>query len=184
MGEPDVTRLLERVNEGDAEARDLLLDVVYDRLRRMAGARMRSQRPGHTLQPTALVHEAWMKLARGSVDWQNRNHFLAVAARAMRQILINHAEKRSAQKRGGGAHRVTFDDLAVHVEAPDVDLLALDRALDELAEVDERLAQVVELRYFAGLSVEETAEVLDVSPATVKRDWAYARAWLLERIEA
>lgn len=183
MSEPDVTRLLERINEGDLEARDRLLEVVYARLRRMAGARMRGQRPGHTLQPTALVHEAWMKLARGNVDWQNRNHFLAVAARAMRQILINHAEKKAAQKRGGDAHEVTFDELAVHVEAPDVDLLALDRALDELAEVDERLARVVELRYFAGLSIEETADALDVSPATVKRDWAYARAWLLERID-
>lgn len=179
----DVTRLLRHLGgDGDREAKERLLLAVYDNLRRMASARMRGQRRGHTLEPTALVHEAWMKIERAEQEFESRAHFFAVAALAMRQILINHAQEKAAQKRGGDARRVTFSDVRVVAEDPDIDLLALDRALDALAEEDERLSRVVHLRYFTGLSIEETAEALGISPATVKRDWAYARAWLHDRM--
>lgn len=180
----DVTLLLEGIEAGDRAAQDRLLELVYDRLRGMARARMRGQGPGHTLQPTALVHEAWMKLVKGQPSLADRSHFFAVAALAMRQILVNHAERKAAAKRGGDAHRVTFDEMAVHAETPDVDVLALNRAVDALEAESPRLARLVQLRYFAGLTIDETAEVLEISAATVKRDWAYARAWLFERMEA
>lgn len=188
MGETDertdVTRLLHHLGEGDRAAKERLLIAVYDNLRRMASARMRGQRRGHTLEPTALVHEAWMKIESAGQEFEDRSHFFAVAALAMRQILINHAQEKAAQKRGGDAQRVTFSDVRVVAEDPDIDLLALDRALDALAEEDERLSRVVHLRYFTGLSIDETAAVLGISPATVKRDWAYARAWLYDRMSS
>lgn len=178
----DLTRLLRESAAGDAEAHERMFTAVYGELRRLASARMRGQRPDHTLQPTAVVHEAYLKLTGGPGEWRGREHFFATAARAMRQILINHARDRAAAKRGGGARPVTLGDLHVQVDAPDLDLLELDAALDELAAHDARLGQVVELRYFAGCGVEETAALLDVSPATVKRDWTYARAWLVDRL--
>lgn len=182
MSHSDVTVLLDAIREGDESAYDRLIPLIYDDLRRLAASRMRRERPDHTLQPTELVNEAFLRLAGGPSRWENRAHFFGAAAEAMRRVLIDHARKRSSQKRGGGAEHVTFQDLAVQAEDPEVDLLALDDALTALAEVDPRLSQVVHLRYFAGLSVEETAELLQVSPATVKRDWTYARAWLYERM--
>jgi RNA polymerase sigma factor (TIGR02999 family) len=176
-----VTRLLERLEAGDSEAVDQLFPLVYADLRRMAGAAMARESPGHTLQPTALVNEAWLKLARGGAPAASgREHFLAIAARAMRQVLVDHARRRAAERRGGGRVQVSLADVAgVGATAVDPEeLLELDRALDELEAVDPRLRQVVEYRYFAGLTDAEIAGVLGVTRRTVLRDWVKARAWL------
>lgn len=180
MDKTDLTTLLQAVNLGDQDAYEDLMNRLYNELRRVAGSVMRSERRGHTLQPTALVNEAYLRLAGSSSEWENRAHFFAAAARAMRRILVEHARKKSAQKRGGEARQVTFADLDVASIDPQVDLLILDQALQALKDFDERLVKVVELRYFAGCSVEEAAKLLDVSPATVKRDWSFARAWLYD----
>ena len=173
----DVTRLLLHLSNGRPAAADELLPLVYAELRNMAARLLRSERPDHTLQPTALVHEAYLRLVDQRVDtWQNKAHFLGIAAQAMRRILIDHARRRRATKRGGA--RVTLDDDMAAVTGPSLDLLALDTALQELAALDPRQGQVVELRFFGGLTLEETAEVLGIAPATVKRDWTVARAWL------
>jgi len=162
---------------------DELFPLVYAELRRIAAREMRREKPGRTLQTTALVHEAYLRLLKdASLSFENRAHFLGVAARAMREILIEHARARSARKRGGGAVRLTLDDLVAPVSSPSIDVLALDEALQRLARLDERHARVVELRYFGGLSVEETAAALELSPATVKRDWTLARAWLFREL--
>ena len=179
----EVTVLLQRVNAGDADAPDELMQSLYKELHRLAEALMRRERPGHTLQPTALVSEAYLRLFDRLSQWENRAHFFGAAARAMRRVLIEHGRKRASLKRGGEIARVTFDDLHVAAEDPDLDLLALDEALNDLNDVDSRLVQVVELRYFAGCSVEQAAELLGVSPATVKRDWTFARAWLYDRMQ-
>ena len=167
------------VTEGAGEL-DALFPVVYDELRRLAERHLRRERPGHTLQPTALVHEAYLRLTEARrIDWSDRAAFFGAAATTMRRILVNHARDRGAQKRGGGAAPRPLDEaLDVPTDAPDDALLAVDEALTALAALDPRQARVVELRYFAGLSVEETAEVLGVSPATVKREWSTAKAWL------
>ena len=166
-----------------AEASELF-PLVYAELRRIAAREMRRERPGRTLQTTALVHEAYLRLLKdASLSFENRAHFLGIAARAMREILIEHARGRAARKRGGGAVRLTLDDLAAPVAAPSVDVLALDEALERLARFDERHARVVELRYFGGLSVEETAAAMKLSPATVKRAWTLARAWLFRELK-
>jgi RNA polymerase sigma factor (TIGR02999 family) len=178
----DVADLLQQVNAGTPGAFDALVSLVYGELRRMAGSLMRRQASGHTLQPTALVNEAYLRLVRTEGSWDGRAHFFGAAARAMRQVLMAHARQRAAHKRAGGAVRVTFSDLDVHTPEPNLDLLALDEALTALARLDQRFAQVVELRYFAGCSVPEIAEITGRSLATVKRDWAYARAWLHERM--
>ena len=178
----DVTLLLKAISDGDASAESRLMAILYEDLRRLAQARMRSERPDHTLTPTALVNEAYLRLAGGPTRWENRAHFFSAAAEAMRRVLIDHARKHSSLKRGGEVQRVTFTDLAVESEEPHVDLLALNDALTALSEFDARLGEVVKLRYFAGLSIEQTAEVLGISPATVKRDWTYARAWLYDRM--
>jgi len=180
----ECSTLLEEVNAGDARAFESLFELAYGELRRMAASFMRGQINGHTLQPTALVNEAYLRLAQGEVRWNNKAHFFGAAAHAMRQVLVAEARRRSAQKRAGDAVRVTFTDLAVHSEEPQLDLLALDEALNALREVDERFTSVLELRYFGGFSLEETARVTGRSLATVKRDWAYARAWLYERMNA
>jgi RNA polymerase sigma factor (TIGR02999 family) len=160
-----------------------LFPLVYAELRRIAAREMRRERPGRTLQTTALVHEAYLRLLKdASLSFESRAHFLGIAARAMREILIEHARGRGARKRGGGAVRLTLDELSAPVAAPSVDVLALDEALQRLARLDERHARVVELRYFGGLSVEETAAALDLSPATVKRAWTLARAWLYREL--
>ncbi|MCB1055276.1 MAG: sigma-70 family RNA polymerase sigma factor [Acidobacteria bacterium] len=177
-----ITDLLARWSGGDAAAGDEVLPLVYRELQAIARVRFQQESPGHTLQPTALVHETFLKLqGQGRVHWQSRSHFLSVAAHLMRRILIDHARERGAAKRGGGQHRVTLDDVALELER-EVDVLALDTALDKLADEDPRSARIVELRFFAGMTVPETAAVLGVSEPTVKREWAFARAWLAEEL--
>jgi RNA polymerase sigma factor (TIGR02999 family) len=182
MEEDPVSRLLDEVNAGDGTAFESLVTLVYGELRRMAGGLMRGQPGDHTLQPTALVNEAYLRLVRSAPPWEGRAHFFGAAARAMRQVLIAHARSRAAQKRAGELVRVTFDDLAVAAPEPQVDLLALDGALTALERVDPRFTRVMELRYFAGCSLQEIAELTGRSLATVKRDWTYARAWLYEHM--
>lgn len=178
----NVTQLLVSYSNGDSSALEALLPQVYDELHRLAQSYMRREHPSHTLQPTALVHEAYFKLIdQRSVEWKNRSHFFGVAAQLMRRILIDHARQRLASKRGGSQARVAFEE-AFHVGEDGPDLLSLDDALKKLAELDERQAKIVELRYFGGLSIEETAECLRTSPATVKRDWTLARTWLYREL--
>jgi RNA polymerase sigma factor (TIGR02999 family) len=161
-----------------------LVPLVYDELRRLAHAYMQRERPGHTLQTTALVHEAYVRLAgQESLSWQNRAHFRAIAAETMRRILVEYARARNAVKRGGGQQRVTLEDNTIGLDAQSVDLEALDQALRRLAEIDPRLVRIVEFRFFAGLTVEETAEVMAISTGTVKREWATARAWLRRELQ-
>ena len=176
----DLTRLLDRWERGDHSALDAMLPDIYAELKRLAGDYLRRERRDHTLQPTALVHEAYLSLVdQRQVDWRNRAQFLGVAAGAMRRVLLHHAEKRNALKRDGALERVTLDeDLAAIEQHAAVDILDLNRALDELAALDPQQARIVELRVFGGLTVDETAEVVGVSPATVKRDWSVARLWL------
>lgn len=174
-----VTTLLVRWREGDSEALEELMPLVYGELRRLAGHYLRKERSDHTLQSTALVHEAYLRLAGQSPpEWQNRAHFFGIAARIMRQILVEHARARDAAKRGGGACRLTLDAAVAISDRTDVDILELDRALTGLAELDPQQSRIVELRFFGGLTIEDTSEVLGISPATVKRDWVTARAWL------
>ena len=163
---------------------DALLPIVYQELRRLAASYLRRERPGQTLQPTALVHEAYLRLMKDRPErWQNRAHFCAIAAHSMRQILIERARARGAQKRGGAQPRVTLDEALVAGESPSVDLVALDEALGRLEQIDPEQARLVELRFFGGLTIEETAEAMKISPATVKRHWAVARAWLARELE-
>jgi RNA polymerase sigma factor (TIGR02999 family) len=178
--DPQLTRLLEAWQHGDSAAADKLV-LVYSELRRIAASKLRSERDGHTLQPTALVHEAWLRLMQQhDSGWQNREQFFAIAAQAMRRVLVDHARKRHAAKRGDGEAPVDVDEVSqiLTVTLPDDRLLALDDALEGLAALDARQARIVELRFFGGLSVEETASVLAISPTTVKREWATGRAWL------
>jgi RNA polymerase sigma factor (TIGR02999 family) len=179
MSDPDVTQVLTDLAAGDSEALDRLLPVVYDNLRGIAQRELRRERPDHTLNATALVHEAYLRLVQlDRISWEGRAHFFGAAAKAMRRILISYARMKKAEKRGSGAEHVSLDDVVVTArERPD-QLLALDEALGRLAEVDERQEQIVECRYFAGMSIEETGTALGISPATVKRDWVLARAWL------
>ena len=175
--------LLHAWGEGDTRARDDLLPLVYSELRAQAARYLRRERRNHTLQPTALVHEAYLRLiGQTRVSWQNRAHFFGLAAEMMRRILVDHARKHQAAKRPGAAMRVAWDDRAGATQPPDCELLLLDQALTELAARDPRQAQVVELRYFGGLSEQDAAEVLTVSRATVTRDWNVARAWLFRRM--
>lgn len=178
----EVTQTFLRWRQGDAGALDALLPLVYGEMRRLAAGYLRDERVGHTLQPTALAHEAYLRLLdQRHVSWQNRAHFMGLAAQAMRRILTDHARRRGAQKRGGDAVHVALEDADVPGGSSDpmgVSVEDLDTALDRLAQLDERQARVVELRFFTGLSIDEAAEVLAVSPATVKRDWTLARAWL------
>jgi RNA polymerase sigma-70 factor, ECF subfamily len=177
-----VTGLLLAWRGGDAAALDQLVPLVHAELHRIARGCMRGERTGHSLQATALVNEAYMRLIGAQrVDWQNRIHFLAVSARLMRRILVDFARSKKYQKRGGGAQAVTLDEALVVAE-PGHDLIALDDALDALAKMDERKSKVVEMRFFGGLTVEETAAALDVSPDTVLRDWRIAKAWLLREL--
>jgi RNA polymerase sigma-70 factor (ECF subfamily) len=179
-----ITRLLQAWREGDGEALDALIPLVYDELRRLARRYMRGQKPGHTLQTTALVNEAYMRLVGSDqVRWQNRTHFFAVSAQVMRRILVDFARARTNLKRGGGAaNRVTFDEAIELVPGRRTDLVALDDALRALADLNARQSQIVELRYFGGLTEEETAEVLGISERTVRREWALARAWLFREL--
>jgi RNA polymerase sigma factor (TIGR02999 family) len=175
----NVTMLLVRAGAGDSKATDELLPLVYDELRGLAAKHLAGERPNHTLQPTALVHEAYLRLVGpGEVTWDNRAHFFGAAARAIRRILTDYARARDSAKRGGGWSRVSVDELRIAAPEAGVDLLALDEALDRLAELDAQKSKVVELRFFAGLTAEETALALGVSPSTVARDWQFARVWL------
>ena len=176
--EHDVTELLEGARRGDDTALRALLPIVYDELRRIAGRQMRRERSDHTLEGTALVHEAYLRLVGKSADWHDRAHFFGIAARCMRQVLVDHARARSASKRGGAFERTSLTNKALGAEVPFTDLLALDEALDELGRVDVRLKTVVEYRFFGGLEEAEVAELLGVSKRTVQRDWVTARAWL------
>jgi RNA polymerase sigma factor (TIGR02999 family) len=179
--EPDVTALLKEWSGGDSNALERLMPVVYGELRKLAASYLRQERPDHTLQPTALVHEAYIRLTeQRDVAWQNRAHFFGIAARMMRRILVDHARRRQAAKRDAAAWRVVTDISDAPDRAPE--LLALDRALTHLEKLDPQQARVVELRFFAGLTVEETAEVAGISAATVKRDWRTAKAWLRREI--
>lgn len=177
----EVTRLLHAWGQGDDAARDALLPIVYEELRRRAASHLRHERPGHTLRPTDLVHETYLRLCRQDAAWQNREQFFGVASRLMRRILVDHARARAAGKRGGGL-RVTLVEGAAPAGPGEPDLLDLDAALDELAALDERQAHLVELRYFGGLSIDETARALQLSPATVSREWTAARTWLYRRL--
>jgi RNA polymerase sigma-70 factor (ECF subfamily) len=180
----DVTALLKAWGDGDDRALEELLPLVEAELRRLARGYMTRERRGHTLQTTALINEAFMRLtgARG-VRWQDRAHFLGISARLMRRVLVDHARTRGYQKRGGGAFKTTLNEALVVTPAPSLDLVALDRALEKLATVDLRKSRVVEMRFFGGMSVEETAEALHVSTDTIKRDWRLAKLWLLRELE-
>lgn len=179
----DVTQLLLDWNAGDQSALDRLAPLVYEELRQMAARQLRRERTDHTLQPTALVHEAWMRLARTErLTWQNRAHFLGVAAELMRRVLVDHARRRNAEMRGSGETRLALDEALGVSNQKEIGLLALDDALTSLATLDPRQSRIVELKYFGGLEIEEIAEVVGISPATVKRDWQWARAWLHREI--
>lgn len=181
----DVTQVLARVRAGDADAGQELLPLVYEELRQIARGQLARERKNHTLQATALLHEAWMKLGdMEGAQPKDRAHFMAIAARTMRQILVDHARRKKAGKRGEGWDRVTLNIALDQLEKDELDLVALDEALEQLAEQDARKARVVELRFFAGLSVAEVAEVLGVSTRTVEGDWFMARAWLRKSLEA
>jgi RNA polymerase sigma factor (TIGR02999 family) len=179
-----VTELLRAWSDGDDRALEQLMPLVEAELRRLARTYMSRERRGHTLQPTALVNEAFVRLTDArQIRWQDRAHFLGIAARLMRRVLVDHARSRGYVKRGGGARQVTLDEGLLVSPAPTLDLVALDRALETLAAVDARKSRVIELRFFGGLSVEETADVLHVSTETVKRDWRLAKLWLLRELE-
>jgi RNA polymerase sigma-70 factor (ECF subfamily) len=175
----DVTVLLSELQKGDPAAASKLIPLVYNELRRLAGHYMRQERPDHTLQATALVHEAYLKLInQRSVDWQGRAHFFGIAAQLMRRILIDHARGHLREKRGGAQQALPLDEMLVFTPAQSSELLNLDEALERLAKLDARQSRIVELRFFGGLSNEETAEFLGISSKTVKRDWSLAKAWL------
>ncbi len=181
----DLTRILTDIEQGNARATEELLPIVYNELRRMAAYKMSSEPAGHTLQPTALVHEAWLKLVdSSSQSWQNRAHFFGAAAEAMRRILIARARRKHTQRRGSDVAHADVDELEIASPVPNDQLLALNDALDRFAALEPQQAELVKLRYFVGLKIEEAAEVLGISPATAKRWWAYARAWLFHEIKA
>ena len=181
----DVTRILDRVHQGDPTAAEELLPLVYQELRKLAAHKMAHELPGQTLQPTALVHEAWLRLADGEdVKWDSRAHFFGAAAEAMRRILIDNARRKRAQRHGGGQARVDIDQIEIAAPAKDEELLAVSEAMEKLAARDKQKAELIKLRYFVGLTIEEAAEVLGISTATANRWWTYSRAWLYEEIEA
>lgn len=175
----EVTRLLARWSGGDREALDALTPLVYNELRRLAKSYLRRERPDHTLEGTALVHEAYLRLIdQRHIEWRNRNQFFALAAEQIRRILVDHARARIAAKRGGSNFKLSLDEGIAPAQEKDLDLVALDDALQALARADPQQSRIVELRYFGGLTIEQTAEVLGISPATIKRDWAVAKAFL------
>ena len=175
----DVTRILSKIEQGDPLAAKKLLPLVYNELRKLAAAKLSHEKPGQTLQATALVHEVYLRLVdQTRVNWQNRNHFFGVAAQIMRRLLIDHARKHNAEKRGQDYEKLSLDENIDRSVERSGDLIALDDALNALASFDEQKARLVELRYFGGLSIEETADVLGVAPTTVKRQWRFAKAWL------
>ena len=175
--------MLKKAQDGDRESLDRLLPLIYDELRRVAANQLQKERPDHTLQATALVHEAYLRLLeQREVDWQNRAHFFSIAAEMMRRILVNYAIQRNAQKRGDGVARLSLEEAISFSDEKDFDLISLDDALKQLAEYDAGAARIVELRFFGGLTIEETAEVLGVSDSTIKREWRMAKAWLKAKL--
>ncbi|HEV2577630.1 MAG TPA: sigma-70 family RNA polymerase sigma factor [Acidobacteriaceae bacterium] len=180
--EHEITRLLVAWSHGEESALEALTPIVYEELRQLARRYMRQERPGHTLQSTAIVHEAFLRLVNQNVAWNDRTHFFSIAAKMMRRILVDHARSRSTSKRGAGMIRVSVDEHNVASPQQDVDLVALDEALDHLASIDPQRSRIVELRYFGGLSNEESAQILGISPATVQRQWTGARAWLYHEL--
>ena len=179
----DITGLLAEIHRGNRRAESELIPLIYDELCHLAGYYMRRERPDHTLQATALVHEAYLKLSKQrEVTWQNRAHFFAIAGSLMRRILVDHARAHSRSKRGGTQHKISLVDVPLFPPEQSEELMALDRALTQLTEEHPRQSQIVELRFFGGLTVDEIAEVLKISPKTVKRDWSVARAWLYREI--
>ena len=177
----DVTRILSQIESGDPSAAEKLLPLVYDELRKLAAAKLSQERPGQTLQATALVHEAYLKLVGGAgqeTNWNSRGHFFGAAAEAMRRILIGQARRKASLKAGGGRQRLNIDEVEPEIEGPQLDLIALDAALIQLAVLDSRAAELVNLRFFAGLTMPQAAEALGVSLASVENDWAYAKSWL------
>jgi RNA polymerase sigma factor (TIGR02999 family) len=182
---PDLSARLKYWDPGNPESLDVLTPLIYDELRKIAARYLKRERENHTLQPTELAHEAFIKLIDvADIDWQGRAHFFAVAARVVRQILVDHARARGTEKRGGGAERIELTEALCCCEGPDADLLGLDEALRELAGFDEQQSRLIELRFFGGLTIEETGEVLGISAATVKREWALAKAWLSKRLSS
>lgn len=178
----NVTRLLRAMHDGDATASDQLLPIVYKELHRIAESYMRRERSDHTLQPTALINEAWLRLTGEEVEWKDRSHFIGLAAHVMRQVLVDHARRHGRDRRGGDLHRVEMnDDLAISAHRLD-EILALDQAMERLSEKNPRQARIVELRYFGGLSVDQIAAMLDIAPRSVKRDWALARVFLFRAL--
>lgn len=188
MSEPnkqEVTVLLSRLSQGDKSVLDQLLPVVYKELKKLSSIYLHKEYQNHTLQTTELVHEAYIKLvSQENVSWENRAHFFGIAANSMRQILVDYARKKKADKRGGGAYRMSLDEVSLFYNSMDDQMIQLDEALNKLDAFDNRMSRIVELRYFTGLTIEETAKVLDLSPATVKREWNLAKAWLYREIEA
>ena len=179
VAQTGITQLLADASNGDQAALDALLPVVYNELRRLADHYLRQERPDHTLQATALVHEAYLRLVdQTNISWQNRAHFFSVAAQVMRHILVDRARAHKAGKRGGGEQKISLDEAISFFEQRDVNLVALDEALNELAKLDAQQSRIVELRFFGGLTIEESAEVLKITPGTVRYDWRMARAWL------
>jgi RNA polymerase sigma factor (TIGR02999 family) len=182
---PDITGLLDDWSRGDRRALDTLLPVVYAELRRIAARQLRRERDGHTLQPTALVHEAYLRLVeQRTVNWQSRAHFFGVAAQVMRRVLVDHARRQGAKKRNGGAQRVPLEEAAETAAVDRIPVLRLDHALGRLEKLDPGLARIVELRAFGGLTIDQAAHVLNVSPTTAKRDWRTAKAWLTNELGA
>jgi len=181
----DVTRILDRVHQGDSTAAEELLPLVYDELRKLAAHKMARELPGQTLQPTALVHEAWLRLVDGqAARWDGRAHFFAAAAEAMRRILIENARRKRAQRHGGGLARLDIDQVDVAAPAKDEELFAVSEALEKFAAFDKQKAELVKLRYFVALTIEEAAEILGISTATAERWWAYSRAWLYRETQS
>jgi RNA polymerase sigma factor (TIGR02999 family) len=181
----DVTRILNSIERGDPQAAGQLLPLVYDELRKLAASRMANEAPGQTLQPTALVHEAWLRVAGGKEHaWDGRAHFFGAAAEAMRRILIENARRKKALRHGAGQPRCDSDEIEIAAPAPDEQMLAINEALDKLAAFDKDKAELVKLRYFAGMTIEEASGVLRISEATAKRWWIYARAWLHAEVES
>jgi RNA polymerase sigma-70 factor, ECF subfamily len=179
----EISVILKDWSGGNRASADVLLTLVYDELRKIAGRYLRKERSGHTLQPTALVHEAYMKLIDISdINWQDRAHFFAVSANVMRRILVDHARAKLADKRGGESERIALEDAVSLSNEPNIDLIAVDEALKELAQFDEQQSRIVELRFFGGLTIEETAHVAGISAATVKREWSMAKAWLHRKL--
>ena len=179
----EVTQLLKGWRAGDRQALDALLPLVYKELRRLAHFQLRNERPNHTLQSAALVHEAYLRLVgMNSPQWESRTHFFAIAAQLMRQILVDYARRHGARKRGGSVCKLSLEDAMMASRRKDVDVVALDDALNTLATIDQRQSRVVELRFFAGLSLQEISEAMEIAPATVQRDWTAARAWLHREI--